>query len=121
MLCIPKRFPAIIFAAAILVFAASAGAYVAAAQSAQPAQPGQAAQTPAPTPTSPNVVAASPEAVKLLKLMDTNQDGKISHAEFTAFMEAEFQRLDLDHDGYLNLKELEKSQLAVAHHGGTHR
>jgi Ca2+-binding EF-hand superfamily protein len=31
--------------------------------------------------------------------MDTDQNGKISHAEFMAFMEAEFQRLDLDHDG----------------------
>jgi hypothetical protein len=100
------------------MFAVLAGTNGAAAQSAQPAA---AAQTPAPTPGSPAVVAASPEAIKLLKIMDGDHDGKISHAEFTAFMEAEFQRLDLDHDGYLNLKELEKSQLAVAHHGGTRR
>jgi hypothetical protein len=118
MLSTPKRFPAVVFAAALLVLAAPAGTCVAAAQSAQSTP---AAQAPAPTPTSPNVVAASPEAIKLLKLMDVDNDGKISHAEFTAFMEAEFKRLDLDQDGYLNLKELEKSQLTVAHHGGTHR
>jgi hypothetical protein len=70
-------------------------------------------------PTS--VAAGSPEAIRLLKLMDTDQNGKISHAEYMAFMEAEFQRLDINHDGELDLKELEKSQLAVAHHGGTRR
>jgi pyruvate/2-oxoglutarate dehydrogenase complex dihydrolipoamide acyltransferase (E2) component len=118
MLSTPKRFPAVVFAAALLVLAAPAGTYMAAAQSAQSTP---AAQAPTPTPTSPNVVAASPEAIKLLKLMDVDNDGRISHAEFMAFMEAEFKRLDLDKDGYLNLKELEKSQLAVAHHGGTHR
>jgi hypothetical protein len=111
--------PAVAFAAAVLALAAPAGVGVVAA--AQSVQPGQAAQSPAPSPASPNVVAASPEAIKLLKLMDADNDEKISHAEFIAFMEAEFKRLDLDKDGYLNLKELEKSQLAVAHHGGTRR
>jgi len=114
----PKKFLAVAFAAALFTFAATAGARVAAAQSAQSAP---AAQAPAPTPASPAVVAATPEAIKLLKIMDANGDGKISHEEFMAFMEAEFKRLDLDNDGSLNLKELEKSQLAVAHHGGTHR
>jgi hypothetical protein len=118
MLSTPKRFLAVAFAAAMLMFAAPSGTRMAAAQSAQPTP---AAQAPAPTPASPAVVAASPEAIKLLKIMDADGDGKISHAEFIAFMEAEFKRLDLDNDGYLNLKELEKSQLAVAHHGGTRR
>jgi hypothetical protein len=102
-------------AAAMLALAAPTGTCLAAAQD------GQAAQTPAPTPSSPAVAAASPEAIKLLKIMDADKDGKISHAEFMAFMDAEFKRLDIDQDGYLNLKELEKSQLAVAHHGGTRR
>jgi len=118
MLYLPKKSLAVAFAAAMLVFAVAAGTNAAAAQSAQPAP---AAQAPAPTPASPAVAAASPEAIKLLKIMDADSDGKISHAEFMAFMEAEFQRLDIDHDGYLNLKELEKSQFAVAHHGGTRR
>lgn len=76
---------------------------------------------PAPTPNPAEVAAGSPESVRLLKLMDADGNGKISHAEYMAFMEAEFQRLDLNHDGELDLKELEKSQLAVAHHGGTRR
>lgn len=79
------------------------------------------AAAPAVTPNPSEVAAGSPEAVRLLKLMDTDQNGKISHGEYMAFMEAEFQRLDLNHDGELDLKELEKSQLAVAHHGGTRR
>jgi hypothetical protein len=106
---------AVVLAAALFAFAVPSRTTTAAAQSAP------AAQAPAPTPDSPKVAAASPDAVKLLKLMDADKNGKISHAEFMAFMEAEFQRLDLDHDGELDLKELEKSQLAVAHHGGTHR
>ena len=82
-----------------------------------------AQQTPAPAvaPNPGEVAAGLPEAISLLKLMDTDENGKISHAKYTTFMEAEFQRLDLNHDGELNLKELEKSQLAVAHHGGTRR
>lgn len=118
MLSNSKKILAVAFSAAMLMFAVTAGTNLAPAQTAQPAS---ATQAPAPTPASPAVAAASPEAIKLLKIMDADSDGKISHAEFTAFMEAEFQRLDLDHDGYLNLKELEKSQLAVAHHGGTRR
>jgi hypothetical protein len=83
----------------------------------------QAAAPPAPvaTPQAPMVAAGTPEAMRLLRLMDTDENGKISHAEYTAFMEAEFQRLDINHDGELDLKELEHSQLAVVHRGGTHR
>ena len=110
-----NKLLAAVLAAGLFALAAPSRTIYAAAQSAP------AAQAPAPTPNAPNVAAASPEAVKLLKLMDTDKNGKISHAEFMAFMEAEFQRLDLDHDGELDLKELEKSQLAVAHHGGTRR
>jgi hypothetical protein len=109
-----KRILAAAVAAAMLVIAAPLRDAIAA---------GQSAATPAPAivPDAPKVAAGSPEAVKLLKLMDTNKNGKISKAEFMAFMEAEFERLDINHDGELDLKELEKSQLAVAHHGGTRR
>ena len=109
-----NKLLAVILAAGFFAFAAPSRFTV--AQSA-PA----AAQGPVPTPDATKVAAASPEAVKLLKLMDADKNGKISHAEFMAFMEAEFQRLDVDHDGQLDLKELEKSQLAVSHHGGTRR
>lgn len=108
-----NKFLAVVLAAGLFAFAAPSR--IAAAQSAP------VAQAPAPTQDAAKVAAASPDAVKLIKLMDADKNGKISHAEFMAFMEAEFQRLDVDHDGQLDLKELEKSQLAVAHHGGTRR
>jgi hypothetical protein len=80
-----------------------------------------APQAPVAAPQAAMVAAGTPEAVRLLRLMDKDKNGKISHAEFMAFMEAEFQRLDVNHDGELNLSELQHSQLAVAHRGGTHR
>jgi hypothetical protein len=83
-----------------------------------------AAQTmipPAVSPQSPRVTAGEFEARKLLLLMDTDKNGKISRAEYMAFMAAEFARLDINHDGELDLKELEQSQLTAVHHGGGHR
>jgi Ca2+-binding EF-hand superfamily protein len=53
--------------------------------------------------------------------MDADKNGKISRAEFMAFMAAEFDRLDVDKSGELDVKELEKSQLMVVRHGGGHR
>jgi hypothetical protein len=38
-----------------------------------------------------------------------------------AFMAAEFDRLDVNHDGELDVKEMENSQFAVARRGGTRR
>jgi hypothetical protein len=111
MLSTWKKTLAVLIFAGLCAIAAPLKTAIAAGQSATPAA--------APAPTM--VAAGTPEAVQLLKLMDTDKNGKISHAEYSAFMEAEFQRLDLDHDGQLDLKELEKSQLAVAHHGGTRR
>jgi len=48
---------------------------------------------------------------KLLLLMETNQDGKISKEEWMKFMEAEFDRLDKDKSGALDAKELTQSRL----------
>jgi hypothetical protein len=45
----------------------------------------------------------------------------VSKKEFMDFMGAEFDRLDTNHDGVLDVKELEQSQLMQAHHGGGHR
>jgi hypothetical protein len=118
-----KRILAVVFAVALVATAVSVKTGLAAGQPAPAGQSAPFAQTPTPTvtPTAPNVVAASPEAVKLLKLMDTDKSGKISRAEYMAFMNAEFDRLDVNHDGELDVKGLEKSQLAVAHRGGTRR
>ena len=53
-------------------------------------------------------------AKKLLLLMDRDKDGRVSKQEWMSFMEAEFDRLDTDHDGYVNAKDLEQSQLRIA-------
>ena len=72
-------------------------------------------------PASQKVAAGEVEAKRLLLLMDDDKSGKVSRAEFMSFMAAEFDRLDINHDGELDVKELEQSQLETAHRGGTHR
>jgi hypothetical protein len=55
------------------------------------------------------------EVKQLLPLMDTDQSGKISKQESMKFMEAEFDRLDKDKKGQLDVKELTQSKLRVSH------
>jgi Ca2+-binding EF-hand superfamily protein len=43
--------------------------------------------------------------------MDTDQNGKISKQEWMKFMEAEFERLDKNKTGELDVKELKQSKL----------
>jgi Ca2+-binding EF-hand superfamily protein len=45
---------------------------------------------------------------KLLLLMDTDKNGKVSKQEFMSFMEKEFDRLDSKKDGQLDVQELTK-------------
>jgi hypothetical protein len=59
------------------------------------------------------------EAKRLLLLMDRDQSGKVSREEFMGFMTAEFERLDINKDGELDVKELTQTRLMP--HGGTHR
>jgi len=54
---------------------------------------------------------------QLLLLMDTDKNGKISKKEYMAFMEAEFERLDTDKSGDLDVKELTQSSLRSTHVG----
>jgi hypothetical protein len=63
------------------------------------------------------VALADIEVKQLLTLMDTDKNGKISKAEFLKFMEAEFDRLDKDKSGELDVKELTQSQLRPAAQG----
>jgi len=93
----------------------------AAGQTANAASQTANSSTPAPAPAPEYVAAGTAEAMKLLRLMDADKSGKVSRAEFMAFMAAEFDRLDINHDGELDLKELQRSQLMVVHHGGTAR
>lgn len=111
----------------ILAIIVLAGFFIAEARSTTVFAAGQAAGTPTPanapaiTPDAPQVAAGELEAKKLLLLMDANKRGTVSKAEFMAFVGAEFERLDKNKDGMLDVRELEKSQLLTVHHGGGHR
>lgn len=67
-----------------------------------------------------NLAAGEREAKQLLLLMDRDQSGKVSKQEFMSFMEAEFQRMDINKDGELDVKELTGFRL-VPHGGSPHR
>ncbi len=72
------------------------------------------AQTTTASPKSPNTGAMAEANVKqLLLLMDTDKNGKISKKEWMDFMSKEFDRLDTDHSGELDQKELMKSPFLV--------
>jgi Ca2+-binding EF-hand superfamily protein len=58
---------------------------------------------------------AEPEVKKLLLLMDTDNDGKVSRQEFMSFMEAEFDMLDKKKEGKLNVKELTQTPIRGFH------
>ena len=54
------------------------------------------------------------EVKQLVLLMDADKNGKISKDEYMRFMAAEFERLDKDKSGELDVKELKQSMLRVA-------
>jgi Ca2+-binding EF-hand superfamily protein len=58
---------------------------------------------------------AEPEVKRLLLLMDTGKNGKISKQEWMTFMEAEFDRLDKDKSGELDVKELTQTPIRGFH------
>jgi hypothetical protein len=67
-------------------------------------------------PTPHNKPAIDIDGVKqLLLLMDTDKNGKVSKQEFMTFMQAEFERLDKDKRGELDVKELAQLKLRVSH------
>jgi hypothetical protein len=49
----------------------------------------------------------------LLLLMDTDRNGKISKQEWMKFMDAEFDRLDKEKSGVLDVKDIAHSQLSA--------
>jgi len=63
--------------------------------------------------------AGEVEAKQMLLLMDVDKSGKVSKAEFMGFMEAEFQRMDINKDGELDVKEL--LQMHISPRGGRNR
>jgi len=54
---------------------------------------------------------ADEEVKELILLMDTDENGKISKPEYMKFMETEFDRLDVDKNGQLDVNELKRSRL----------
>jgi hypothetical protein len=55
------------------------------------------------------------EVRELMRLIDTNNHGKITKTEWMTFMEAEFDRLDKHKSGELDPKELARSRIQVSH------
>jgi Ca2+-binding EF-hand superfamily protein len=75
---------------------------------------GNAAAQKAGVPKPQNKLAIAENEVKqLLPLMDTDKRGMVSRQEFMRFMEAEFERLDKNKQGELNVKELTQSTLTA--------
>lgn len=66
-----------------------------------------------------NVVMGEAEAKQLLLLMDKDKNDKVSKQEFMSFMEAEFDRLDTNKDGELDVKELTRTRVRIG--GAIHR
>jgi EF hand len=69
------------------------------------------------SPDDKKVAAGEREAKKLLLLMDADKSGKVSKQEFMNFMEAEFERMDINKDGELDVKELTNSRVQVRTRG----
>ncbi len=49
-----------------------------------------------------------------LAVMDTDHDGSVSKKEFNAYMDAQFEKADVDHDGTLDATELEQLRKNLA-------
>lgn len=71
----------------------------------------QKSTAPPPSESKGAVVAGVPAAKQLLLLMDTNKDGKVSKEEWMKFMSDEFDRLDANHDGFVDVKDMTQSQI----------
>jgi len=69
-----------------------------------------AQKQPTPKPPDKQTLAAD-EVRQLLLMMDTDKNGKISKHEWMSFMEAEFERLDKDKSGELDITELTQSRV----------
>jgi hypothetical protein len=81
------------------------------ANAAAESDPQKTAGPPATAPNSTPEVFAEDYTRHLLFLMDADKNGKVSKKEFMDFMSKEFDRLDANHDGQLDVNELAKWQV----------
>lgn len=99
-----KKITTIAIASALLVAGGTLGTALA-----------QKASAPKPQ----GALALGEEQVKqLLLLMVTNKQGKVSKQEYMKFMEAEFERLDKDKAGELDVKQIAHSNLSASRYTG---
>lgn len=64
-----------------------------------------------------NLALGEDEVKKLLLLMETDKNGKVSKQTFMKFMEEEFDRLDKNKIGELDAKELNRTTPHAKHVG----
>jgi hypothetical protein len=102
-----RVLPVVLMAAGVLGVGSMVGTTVSAQDTAQKVV----------NPNDKKVAAGEREAKKLLLLMDSDKSGKVSKQEFMAFMEAEFERMDINKDGELDVKELTDSRVQVRTRG----
>lgn len=62
---------------------------------------------------------ADAETMKLLQMMDKDRNGLVSRREFMDFMAAEFDRLDVNKSGALDVGDLTAIKVSSKHVGGT--
>ena len=80
---------------------------------------GSAASQKASVPKPQDRLAMGEDDVKhLLLLMDADNKGMVSKQEFMKYMEAEFERLDKNKIGQLNVKELTRSNISASYYLG---
>jgi Ca2+-binding EF-hand superfamily protein len=65
-----------------------------------------------------NLALGEDEVKKLLLIMEPDKKGKISKQEYMKFMEAEFERLDKDKNGELDVKKLTQSSVTANRYVG---
>jgi hypothetical protein len=88
--------PSIIFVVVVIAVLVATGAMLGAVVAQQASAPK----------SQDNLALGESEVKKLVLLMDTDNDGKVSKQVFMSFMEAEFNRLDKKKEGKLDVKEL---------------
>ena len=70
-------------------------------------------------PKAQNRLALGEEQVRqLLLLMDANTQGKVSKQQYMKFMEAEFERLDRNKTGELDVKQIAHSNRSANRYAG---